>query len=619
MIRGGRRSIALGMTACMAMGSAVLAMASSPAGASPPAVPDTAAAVAGSSWLVSQLTPQGYIPSPTPGQANLAQTANVVLALAATGSAPASAQSALAYMASHIDAYVIVDGADGPGQLALLLLDAVALGENPHSFGGTDLVSRLLATEQDAGADAGAFGTARQFTDQYASTYTQGLALAALAAAGVRGTPQVAASVSWLVGQQCPTSSGTSAGGWTSPEQPTNTCTLDPANYGGPDTNSTALAVEGLAAQGALTAPVSSSALTFLLSAQQSDGGFSYFPSTTSVPATTDSNSTAEVLQAIVALGDSPTSARFTVTGRGNPLTSLLSFQATSGAAAGGFFYQSGGTPDPVSSYEAVPAVMGLAFPYEGASWAVASDGGVFALGTASFFGSMGGKALNAPVVGIAGSSDGGGYWEVASDGGVFAFGDAHFHGSMGGQHLNKPVVGIAATHDGGGYWEVASDGGVFIFCDAHFHGSMGGKALNAPIVGIAATSDGGGYWEVASDGGVFAFGDAIFQGSMGGKHLNKPVVGIAATADGGGYWEVASDGGVFAFGDANPYGSLGAMPPNDPVVGILPTASGTGYLEVTSAGGVFPFGSAYAYGSLAGVPLAAPVVGLASAAGTTT
>ena len=57
----------------------------------------------------------------------------------------------------------------------------------------------------------GAFGTARQFTDQYASTYTQGLALAALAAAGVRGTPQVAAAVSWLVGQQCPTSSGTSA------------------------------------------------------------------------------------------------------------------------------------------------------------------------------------------------------------------------------------------------------------------------------------------------------------------------------------------------------------------------------------------------------------------------
>jgi len=217
----------------------------------------------------------------------------------------------------------------------------------------------------------------------------------------------------------------------------------------------------------------------------------------------------------------------------------------------------------------------------------------------------MGGKALNAPVVGIAGSSDGGGYWEVASDGGVFAFGDAHFHGSMGGQHLNKPVVGIAATHDGGGYWRWPPTAGCSPSATrtSRLDGRQGAECADCRHRRDLRRR---GYWEVASDGGVFAFGDAIFQGSMGGKHLNKPVVGIAATADGGGYWEVASDGGVFAFGDANPYGSLGAMPPNDPVVGILPAASGTGYLEVTSAGGVFPFGTAYAYGSLAGVPLAA-------------
>ena len=36
------------------------------------------------------------------------------------------------------------------------------------------------------------------------------------------------------------------------------------------------------------------------------------------------------------------------------------------------------------------------------------------------------------------------GYWEVASDGGIFAFGDAGFFGSMGGKPLNKPIVGIA-------------------------------------------------------------------------------------------------------------------------------------------------------------------------------
>jgi len=61
----------------------------------------------------------------------------------------------------------------------------------------------------------------------------------------------------------------------------------------------------------------------------------------------------------------------------------------------------------------------------------------------------------------------------VASDGGIFAFGNATFDGSMGGQVLNKPVVGIATTPTGGGYWEVASDGGIFAFGDSTFHGSM--------------------------------------------------------------------------------------------------------------------------------------------------
>jgi hypothetical protein len=121
------------------------------------------------------------------------------------------------------------------------------------------------------------------------------------------------------------------------------------------------------------------------------------------------------------------------------------------------------------------------------------------------------------------------GYWTVASDGGVFSFGDAKFHGSMGDKALNKPVVGMAATPDEDGYWLVASDGGVFSFGDAKFHGSTGNIALNKPVVGMAATPDGGGYWLVASDGGVFSFGDAVFFGSMGGKTLNAPMVGMAS------------------------------------------------------------------------------------------
>jgi hypothetical protein len=245
--------------------------------------------------------------------------------------------------------------------------------------------------------------------------------------------------------------------------------------------------------------------------------------------------------------------------------------------------------------------------------WEVATDGGIFAFGNAGFFGSMGGKHLDAPIVGIATTPDGKGYWEVATDGGIFAFGDAAFFGSMGAKHLNAPIVGIATTPDGKGYWEVATDGGIFAFGDAAFFGSMGAKHLNAPIVGIATTPDGKGYWLVASDGGVFSFGNAAYHGSMGGQRLAKPIVGIATSPSGSGYREVASDGGIFAFGDAGFFGSMGGKPLTKPIVGISTTPSGSGYWEVASDGGIFTFGDAGFYGSTGAIHLVAPVVGIAA------
>jgi hypothetical protein len=245
------------------------------------------------------------------------------------------------------------------------------------------------------------------------------------------------------------------------------------------------------------------------------------------------------------------------------------------------------------------------------------SDGGVFTFGIAGFHGSMGGAHLSAPVVGVASTSDGGGYWLAASDGGVFAFGDAHFYGSMGGTHLNAPIVSIAAAPDGNGYWLVAADGGVFAFGDAHFYGSMGGTHLNEPIVSITATPDGGGYWLVGADGGVFAIGDAAYAGSLGAVHLTAPVVSMAATPDGGGYWLVGADGGVFAFGDA---GYQGSAPGQGlvlaaPVVGLAVTPDGGGYWLVGADGGVYAYGDASFMGSLAGVGLVAPVTGVSAAA----
>ncbi|HUE09057.1 MAG TPA: hypothetical protein VMP41_16655 [Acidimicrobiales bacterium] len=286
------------------------------------------------------------------------------------------------------------------------------------------------------------------------------------------------------------------------------------------------------------------------------------------------------------------------------------------------------GSPTPVSTVAGpatqLTAPVGVAIPSltvrpaTSGYWLAAADGGIFSFGNHPFFGSMGGKPLNKPVVGMAptpvfGSTGGRGYWEVATDGGVFSFGDAQFHGSMGGKPLNKPVVGMAATPDGAGYWEVAADGGIFNFGDAHFYGSTGAMHLNAPVVGMASTADGNGYWLVAADGGIFSYGDAQFYGSMGGTHLNKPVVGMASTPDGKGYWLVASDGGIFSFGDAQFHGSMGGKPLNKPVVGLSPTNDGKGYWEVATDGGIFSFGTSVFEGSMGGKPLNQPVVGMAS------
>jgi len=137
--------------------------------------------------------------------------------------------------------------------------------------------------------------------------------------------------------------------------------------------------------------------------------------------------------------------------------------------------------------------------------------------------------------------------------------------------------VGMAPTSDGGGYWLAQRSGGVYSYGDAAFSGSLPGLGVTpaAPITGIAATADGRGYWLVGADGGVFSFGDAVFHGSLPSIGVTPidPIVGIAATRDGNGYWLIGADGGVFTFGDA-PYCPLqyppAALPAFLPAPGTL-------------------------------------------------
>ncbi len=125
------------------------------------------------------------------------------------------------------------------------------------------------------------------------------------------------------------------------------------------------------------------------------------------------------------------------------------------------------------------PVVDMAATPDGRGYWEVAADGGIFSFGDAPFLGSMGGQALAQPVTGIAAFPGGHGYWEVAADGGTFAFGSSRYFGSYGaGLPSVGPMymrfVGMASSSDGGGYWLVASG-----FCSSP--GSTGPLNFTSP------------------------------------------------------------------------------------------------------------------------------------------
>jgi plastocyanin len=235
---------------------------------------------------------------------------------------------------------------------------------------------------------------------------------------------------------------------------------------------------------------------------------------------------------------------------------------------AADFFGSKGASPPP-SPVVATPATLD-----NQGYWLVTADGHTYNYGDAASVGNIPVHPAS-PIVAASASSDGGGLWLVAKDGGVFALGDATYFGSMGGKHLNAPIVGIDDGYTDSGYDLVASDGGVFSFGTTNggprFFGSMGGKHLNAPIVAIQDDLTNGGYLMAAADGGVFTFGDATYVGGLGATKLAAPIVSFQITATNfpvGGYRMVAADGGVFDFGGAPFFGSPVANHPG-PVVGI--------------------------------------------------
>lgn len=342
----------------LSCGVGVLASTASSQAATP-VLPQVHPAVAGANWLAGQFNSSGFIPSSTdPTKPQLSSTINAVVALASAHRHMNVARKGLAYLASNVASYVPENGSDGPGQLALLILAAHALGADPTSFGGTNLVTRLLATEQQTGIDKGMFGTEDQVAGYNAGDYQQGISLAALAAAGITSPSQVGLAEAWLTKQQCPD------GGWTAYVSSANPCNGNPASYLGPDTNSTSLAIQGLAAQRALTSTEGAHAVSFLKAAEDGDGGWGVEPYVKNASfLITDPDSTALVIQALLALGQAPASAAFVKHGSG-PIGVLDSFQLNVGIGAGSFFFPGSSTPNLLATTQAVPALSGAVFPF---------------------------------------------------------------------------------------------------------------------------------------------------------------------------------------------------------------------------------------------------------------
>jgi len=317
-----------------------------PASAAPASLQPNAAAFAGQ-WLASHVTAQGFIPQAAdPSTPNLSATAQAVIALAAAGNP--KYQELLTYLEAHVDEFVTNSGQssnDDAGALSYLIMDAVIGHKDPTNFGasGTDLVARLQATKQPSGL----FGASDPTFD---GAFRQGLALMALHAVGISDPT----ATDWLAGQQCADFL------WTSYRADTSTpCpAVDPNTFSGPDTNSTALAMLGLQAQGRV-APARDGGKA-LEGARNSGGGWGFLARSDQP---TDANSTGVVLSALLA-----------VFGGQDQLgtDALLALQADCGADAadvGGVAFQDlSSGPDVLATVQATPALAGAVLPLGPAS-----------------------------------------------------------------------------------------------------------------------------------------------------------------------------------------------------------------------------------------------------------
>ncbi|MDQ1679325.1 MAG: hypothetical protein QOI42_184 [Frankiaceae bacterium] len=338
--------------AALALLLVFIAASAAGASAAPTSTDPPTAAKAAAAWVAHQVNPQGFIPQAgNPALPNLSNSAQAVIALAAAGVGGNQVNALLGYLGNHVDDFVVHGSDDDPGSLAYLILGVAATGADPTDFGPghVDLVTRLENTRQPSGL----FGAASAAFD---GAFRQGLSLLALHAAGQSD----AAASDWLVDQQC------ADGSWTSFRDDTTVAcpAVDPVNFIGPDTNSTALAALGLKAQGRNARATAGA--NALLAVRNADGAWGFL---SAADQPTDANSTGLVVTALRTING---------TQDAQGIAALLALQAgcdADPADIGGIAFQAspdGLVPDMFATNEAILGLAGVALPIESAS--IAAD-----------------------------------------------------------------------------------------------------------------------------------------------------------------------------------------------------------------------------------------------------
>jgi prenyltransferase beta subunit len=265
------------------------------------------AALRGVDFLRTAQEPDGGFGGFGPGQ-----TFDAVYAIRAAGLNPTTfttgGNSPADFLRANIEEVAASPGLAGKGALA-----ALALGLDPRDIGGVDLVEAALANyDVESGALAG-------------DAFNHALATLGIVCTGNDAPGGV---VEFIRATQL------GDGGWGF------------ADDGDPDT--IAIVLQALLAAGAATDDEAvANAVAFLRATQAADAGWGFDP------AESNANSTAYVMQALIAAGEDLTSADYQVDGVG-PLDFLLSLQQEDGSFPGF---------DPVfATNQAIPALVGRTY-----------------------------------------------------------------------------------------------------------------------------------------------------------------------------------------------------------------------------------------------------------------